>query len=162
MLMRAISLRQPWAHAVVHTGKWLENRTWKPNNPNRRFRGELLIHASPSKTDRDRHQYFDYCDVCDRLGLMRAQHKIPFDDMPRGGIIGMVRVTGLITETDDRDQPGARESEWWVGPIALVVKDPSILPFTPCKGMLGFFSIDTDALGLTGAIEQARATRQPA
>jgi hypothetical protein len=28
--MRAITLKQPWAYAVCHLGKRVENRAWKP------------------------------------------------------------------------------------------------------------------------------------
>ena len=28
--MRALTLWQPWAHAVAHLGKRIENRPWKP------------------------------------------------------------------------------------------------------------------------------------
>lgn len=40
--MKALSLTQPWAHAVVHLGKRVENRDW----PGCSFRGPFLIHAS--------------------------------------------------------------------------------------------------------------------
>ena len=39
--MKCLSLRQPWAWAVVHAGKSVENRRWNTN-----FRGEFLIHAA--------------------------------------------------------------------------------------------------------------------
>jgi len=38
---RALSIRQPWAYAILHLGKDIENRPWRTN-----FRGPLLIHAS--------------------------------------------------------------------------------------------------------------------
>jgi len=38
--MRALSIRQPWAWAILH-GKDVENRTWVT-----RVTGEFLIHAS--------------------------------------------------------------------------------------------------------------------
>ena len=37
---RALTLRQPWAWAVVFGGKDVENRTWKPRKP-----FTLLVHA---------------------------------------------------------------------------------------------------------------------
>lgn len=42
--MKALSLTQPWAHAVVHLGKRVENRDWRGCS----FRGPFLIHASKS------------------------------------------------------------------------------------------------------------------
>ena len=37
----ALSLRQPWLHAVLHLGKDVENRTWRSG-----FRGRVVLHAS--------------------------------------------------------------------------------------------------------------------
>lgn len=39
--MKAISLKQPWADAVMFLGKDIENRSWKTNH-----RGNLVIHCS--------------------------------------------------------------------------------------------------------------------
>jgi hypothetical protein len=39
--LKAISVRQPWAHAIIHLGKDVENRPWRRN-----YSGPLLIHAS--------------------------------------------------------------------------------------------------------------------
>lgn len=38
--MRALTIRQPWADAIVHGTKRTENRTWT-----RAYRGPILIHA---------------------------------------------------------------------------------------------------------------------
>jgi hypothetical protein len=46
--MKAITIRQPWAWAVIHAGKNIENRDWKPYED---YRGLLLIHAGLSKDD---------------------------------------------------------------------------------------------------------------
>lgn len=37
----ALSLRQPWAWAILHAGKTIENRTWAT-----RYRGRIRIHAA--------------------------------------------------------------------------------------------------------------------
>jgi hypothetical protein len=39
--MKALTVRQPWAAAIAHHGKTVENRSWHTN-----FRGTLLIHAA--------------------------------------------------------------------------------------------------------------------
>src|SRR4051812_30856789 len=46
--MKCISLHQPWAHAVLHLGKTVENRTWHT-----RHRGPILIHAARTTTTLD-------------------------------------------------------------------------------------------------------------
>lgn len=38
--MRALTIRQPWADAIAHGTKRVENRTWATG-----YRGRLLIHA---------------------------------------------------------------------------------------------------------------------
>ncbi len=49
--MRALSIRQPWVHAILHFGKRVENRSWEEGSGNlaaaRRLIGhDILIHAS--------------------------------------------------------------------------------------------------------------------
>lgn len=39
--MKAISIQQPWAWAILHAGKDVENRTWRTT-----YRGPVAIHAS--------------------------------------------------------------------------------------------------------------------
>ena len=38
--MKALTIRQPWADAIAHQSKRVENRTWK-----NAYRGPFLIHA---------------------------------------------------------------------------------------------------------------------
>ncbi|MCP4571454.1 MAG: hypothetical protein GY838_03810 [bacterium] len=38
--MKCLTIRQPWAWAIVYAGKFVENRTWSTW-----YRGPLLIHA---------------------------------------------------------------------------------------------------------------------
>ena len=42
--VRAITVRQPWAHVIVTGEKPVENRTWQPS-----WRGVLLIHAAQTR-----------------------------------------------------------------------------------------------------------------
>ena len=39
--MKALTIKQPWAHLIIHCGKDIENRDWPT-----RFRGRIAIHAS--------------------------------------------------------------------------------------------------------------------
>jgi hypothetical protein len=43
---KALSIRQPWAYAICHLSKRVENRAWK-HPPS--YRGPLLIHASAGR-----------------------------------------------------------------------------------------------------------------
>ena len=43
-----LSVRQPWAHAIIFNGKDIENRNWYCQ-----YRGKLWIHAGKSKIEMD-------------------------------------------------------------------------------------------------------------
>lgn len=111
--MKALSIRQPWAWAIIHAGKPVENRTWGT-----RYRGPLYIHASKCY-DRDGRAW-----IQSRLGL-----RVP-PDLPRGGIVGMVELVDVVT---------AMDSPWFFGPKGLVFARPQALPFMRCGGKLGLF-----------------------
>lgn len=114
--LRALSVRQPWAHAIVHFGKDVENRT-------RRFghRGWTLIHASRHMTQEE----------WDRAGDWMAERNLPADSLPfpvemkRGGIVGVARIV---------DSVSCSSSPWWMGPFGLVVDQVRPLPFVECRG----------------------------
>ena len=86
--MRALSLRQPWADAVLFGGKTLENRVaWR----NSHFRGSFLIHASKGMTRAE------YDDVLRFLDERRIEWRPkPFADIVRGGIVGRACVVGTV------------------------------------------------------------------
>lgn len=116
--MKALSIRQPWADAIVYHGKDVENRGWPT-----RFRGPLLIHAAKTWGPGERETLRDL--VSDGL--------IP-EDAPApqlGGIIGRAEIVDCVTEMD---------SPWFFGPYGLVLRNVEPLPFRPCRGALGFFT----------------------
>lgn len=88
--MKVLSVRQPWAWAIIHGGKDIENRNWKTN-----YRGPLAIHAGQS---------FDF--TAEELrnvlrgeygnGLREMIHKFQQDDDIRGAIIGTVNLIDCI------------------------------------------------------------------
>lgn len=118
--MKALSVRQPWAWAIVHAGKDVENRTWGT-----RYRGPLLIHAS-TNYDRAGKAW-----IRDELGI-----EVP-PDLPRGGIIGRVQLVGCTQASD---------SPWFQGPNGLLLRDPEAVPFLACPGKLGLFEAPDQAL----------------
>lgn len=123
--MKILSIRQPWAWAIIHGGKDVENRTWKTN-----FRGRFLIHA-PIVFDKDGELWLT--NNRERLGKYSNWLSLqPFihSAILRGGIIGSVELIDCVT---------AHDSPWFAGPYGFVLKNPQWLPFQPCKGWLGFF-----------------------
>jgi hypothetical protein len=135
--MKALSIRQPWAWAILHAGKDVENRDWQPRNPGLHFRGEFLIHASGNMT---RSEYEDFIAFAHDVSLripFPPGHTVPlFGDLQRGGIVGKARVIDVVTQ---------HQSPWFFGPMGLVLADVRPLPFVPLKGALGFFDVP-DAL----------------
>ncbi len=116
--MKTLSIQQPWAWAILHAGKTVENRTWATT-----YRGPLLIHAG-KKIDREGRDWIE--------GQFRLM--IP-DGLPVGGIVGMCILDEIIHETHwpNDDDP------WFFGPYGWVIVDAEPLPFRPCRGQLGLF-----------------------
>jgi hypothetical protein len=130
--MKALSIRQPWAWAIICCGKDIENRNWPT-----RFRGRFLVHASQGMT---RDEYEDCLDTIHHISRtcpFPAGLTLPaFEQLARGGIIGSVE---LINCVDDHLSP------WFFGKYGFVLANPKPLPFRPLKGKLGFFDADETA-----------------
>ncbi len=73
----ALSIRQPWAHYILHEGKDVENRQWST-----RFRGPVLIHVGK--------------------GVDSDDSKDVTQDMPRGGIVGIAEIIDCVTEMESK------------------------------------------------------------
>ena len=126
--MKGLSIRQPWAEAILHHGKDIENREWKTSS----FRGLLLIHASKTNRPSARADW-------DTARAISGQDIRPLDQLDRGGLVGMCRVVD-VTETSF--------SPWRLPDcLYLVLADPIALPFVPFKGALGFFEVSGNELG---------------
>lgn len=106
--VKALSIKQPYPHYIFHQGKDVENRDWPT-----RGRGWFLVHAGVSKSELDKEDPDEMA-------------------MPRGGIVGVARITDCVTEM---------ESRWFFGKYGFVLRDAHAIPLIPCKGQLGFFSL---------------------
>jgi hypothetical protein len=115
----ALSIRQPWAWLILNAGKNVENRCWQTH-----FRGWFLIHAAKGMT-RD-----EYEDATLFAALRGVKRDPSWDELQRGGIVGMARIGNCVRFSD---------SPWFVGPWGFMLDEVKPLPFTPCKGALGFF-----------------------
>lgn len=58
--MKALTIRQPWAGAIAHQTKRVENRTWQL--PIKHEGARILIHAG-AQPDRDARVYGEHLDV---------------------------------------------------------------------------------------------------
>lgn len=133
--MKALSVRNPWAWAILH-GKDVENREWSKDYVPRiwlerelRTRGSVrvLLHAGKGCTKREYEDAVDFIETSSELVVP------PLAELPLGAIVGAVTITGWIDE---------HASPWFVGPGALTLKNAVALPEpVPCKGALGFFRV---------------------
>lgn len=127
--MRALTVKQPWAWAIIHAGKDVENRT---RNVAGRYRGPLLIHAS--LTD-------DTAGWCDPL-IVEAVKGEARRGLFRGAIIGIVDlIDAHQANHGHRLIDGCCNSPWaeqWAA-AHLVLANPR--PFRPifCRGALGLW-----------------------
>jgi hypothetical protein len=127
--MKALSIRQPWAHLIVHEGKTIENRSWST-----RYRGPVLIHAAKGMTDEEFRDAMKFVDtVFPTESIVKLARRARASNAPRGGIIGRATLVDVVSQSD---------SPWFFGPFGFVLEDIQPLPFRPCKGALGFFEVD--------------------
>lgn len=117
----ALSIRQPWAAAIVFHGKDIENRDWST-----RFRGPFCIHAAKGMTraEYDSAAYF----IGRATGW--AGVSLSRDTLERGGIIGTAEIVDCISSSP---------SPWFAGRFGFVLANVRPVPFIPVKGALGFF-----------------------
>ena len=124
--MKAVSVRQPWAWAIVAGHKPIENRGRRTHH-----RGPLLIHAS-KKYDRSGHHFIE-----DALGI-----QVP-DDLPSGGIIGQADLVDVVDGSISR---------WFFGPFGWVLANPRRLPFIEVRGQLGLFEVPDHIIAEPGRL----------
>jgi hypothetical protein len=120
----ALSVHQPWAHALAMGWKDIENRDWCRPNPALDFRGEFCIHASCAMTQAD---YAQGVAACREIGGCVMP---PPADLRRGGIVGVARLVTIVRKS---------ESPWFVGRLGLVLRDARPVDFVPAAGDRGFF-----------------------
>lgn len=122
--IKALSIKQPYPHHIFHDGKDVENRDWPTKG-----RGWVLVHAGVSKSEL----------------AMDDPHEAA---MPRGGIVGMMKITDCVQ---------VMESRWFFGRYGFVIGEAFPLPLAQCRGQLGFFRPPPEALALTAAALRAHA-----
>ncbi|MEO0357093.1 MAG: hypothetical protein AAF386_02140, partial [Pseudomonadota bacterium] len=119
----ALSVRQPWAWAIIHGGKEIENRSLGSIRAGNMDCRTICIHAASGMTE---DEY--------RWGLWRLdRHGVRCprpNDLIRSAIIGQVDVVDIITESD---------SEWFGGTAGLKLANPRPITPIPCAGTGGYF-----------------------
>lgn len=120
--LNAITLHRPWAYAVAHLDKRIENRGWPCPLPV----GSLIaIHAG---------RRFDF----ESAEKIRARgYECPEHEQHPMGIVAMARFMGNVSSSN---------SHWFIGPIGWELSDVVAIPPVPCKGKQGLWLVSGDLL----------------
>lgn len=141
--MKALTLIRPWAAAVAHLGKNVENRTWRP--PAALIGQRFAIHAGKRED----------------LAVLRA---ITLEQLDRGlpmmrdagpqGIVCTVRLAAVFTaagvvHADERIATAKKHGRdfwrWYMGPVGWVLDDVRTLATpVPCRGAQGLWTLPAD------------------
>lgn len=113
--MKAISIKQPWAHLIIAGLKPIENRTWTT-----RYRGPLLIHAS-------RRMCVEVEAIEQAFGVAIDRKQLHF-----GALIGVVDLIDVVKES---------ASPWFEGPFGWVMKNARPIRPVPWRGQLSLFDV---------------------
>ena len=124
----ALTLWRPWAWAIVHGPKRVENRTWKPPAS---FIGKRIgIHAGQN---------------IDRNSVTFIELNLDLDQLPpeawHEGLIGSARLVRCI----EKDQVGTFEEgqgNWFFGPYGWLLDEVEAFPAPiPMKGAQGLWRV---------------------
>lgn len=130
--VRAISVRQPWAWAILEAGKRVENRgtTWRNAVP-----GPALLHAAKGCTRAE------YAAAASFIRDVSGRRPPELDDLDRGALVGGLYVRGVVAGLVP-----ASADLWFTGPIGLALDEVEGRPPVPCAGALGFFEVSQRVL----------------
>ena len=124
--MKALSIKGPWWHAIVHGPKRVENRSWSTSH-----RGPIALHASMRPEHRDD----------DAWGMCGVE---PADiETGNGCIVGFANVVGCV---DASDAP-ADQNDWACGPWCWLLEEVKpAAQRVPVRGRLGLWELPGDVL----------------
>lgn len=128
MAMKAITVKQPWAWAIIHARKNIENRSWAT-----RHRGPIMIHAGSDRREYDRINP-DAFESCFGVALP------PKSQLTFGAIIGQATVIECYTWDD---LPDEHDSPWAFGPWCWVLSEARSIAPIPMPGQLGLWNFHT-------------------
>ncbi|MBP8303913.1 MAG: ASCH domain-containing protein [Phycisphaerae bacterium] len=128
--MKALTIRQPWAWAIIFGGKNIENRSWRT-----RYRGPVLIHAGAAYDP--------------EVSMPRGVRAPVRDKLQFSALIGVVELTDVVEKS---------RSPWFQGEYGFVLAKPRPLkPPIRCSGRLGLW---TPSAGQIRAVRARLKTRR--
>jgi len=146
--MKALSVRQPYAWAIVAGYKPVENRDWPT-----RYRGRVLIHAGKREETDDVDGVVR--SVAAQTGRTDAEVAKEYGDHLLAG--GFGAIVGAATISDCVED---MESEWFYGKFGFVMTEPKAINPVPCKGALSFFTVPDDVAEAIRASSDSEAPKE--
>ena len=149
----ALTLRHPWAFAITHLGKDVENRIWRP--PEHLLGQRIAIHGGviPKgqglvECETDVEYILDEIITMDYQGCSKDRrdwlwrqgfaHGLTLDAWITPGIVATVRLTGVVRES---------ESPWFAGPVGWVFDELRVLSEPiPHRGAQGLWPVSAEAV----------------
>ena len=125
--MKALTVRQPWAWAIIYAQKDIENRGWPIY-----YRGDILIHAAKGCTKREYHSAHEFCQS---IGVSLPELKM----LRRGQIIGVVTVVGCLFSKTASGWGMAEQYHWQLA-------NPRPITPIPYIGQLGLFDVPDELI----------------
>jgi hypothetical protein len=123
--LKALSIKQPWVHAILREGKFIENRSWPTKH-----RGWIALHASAEP------QYGDT--------YPRGMKAPDFDKLDYSAICGVARVVDIVTKSRSKwfNQPSPGYIYYgWVLADVKRLRTP-----IKCKGALQLWNVPPNIL----------------
>lgn len=128
----ALTLQRPWAWAISHSSKRVENRTWTP--PSHLVGSYLAIHAGKTWDE----------DGADTVAILTRCMPVEPSEHPLG-IVAVARLARVIDCARD-DVPEDQE-RWACGPYAWLLEDVVALPeLVTAAGHQGLWPVTGEAL----------------
>ena len=135
-VLRALSVRPPWAWAIAHANKKIENRSWRTS-----YRGPLVIHAS---------QNFVGSEAAELEQILG--YELDPAIFKRGAFIAVADLVDVVRAEAIEPSP------WLCGPYAWLLENVQPLPAeVRASGKLGLWRPTQDQLR---AIELSLATHR--
>jgi hypothetical protein len=130
-----LTINQPWAWAILHAGKCVENRTWYTPH-----RGPLLVHAGKSRRWYDAEDPEDWKEA---YGVELPRWEL----MATGAVVGVVELVDCVRPALDYFLPGRGPCVWAEGPWCWVLERPRAFPApVPLRGQQGLFDVPPDLI----------------
>ena len=125
-MIPVLSVHQPWAWAIFHAGKNIENRSWTTS-----YRGPLMIHAAKTTATYDKAHSLPWT----------PSQLPPRNELPFGAIVGCVWLDDVVHVDAINDSPWALGPWCWLLSRQRLLREP-----LPILGRQGLWRVPVAAM----------------